>query len=234
MHKVTISKSGLYFSFWDQTEETWVEKNILDATVPISWYLSYPIQFTDSLTVREIIKLIEPYAKDLGLIMIHELAGVDISKILELSNTHKSQLNQIEPEAVYLVKIAEATPTVQNDEEFNFLSMYPVLIGLKEVDETGDNDEVFSLTSIDFLDWCDLPFELDDYIEYINPANEEVLFEGVMNWTLGEVIGTILSQTSVTLQIMQNSVIPSDSTGEPVQIDSIFKWFEDLDRVLLR
>jgi hypothetical protein len=234
MHKVTISKSGLYFSFWDQTEETWVEKNILDATVPISWYLSYPIQFTDSLTVREMIKLIEPYAKDLGLIMIHELAGVDISKILELSNTHKSQLNQIEPEAVYLVKIAEATPTVQNDEEFNFLSMYPVLIGLKEVDETGDNDEVFSLTSIDFLDWCDLPFELDDYIEYINPANEEVLFEGVMNWTLGEVIGTILSQTSVTLQIMQNSVIPSDSTGEPVQIDSIFKWFEDLDRVLLR
>lgn len=232
MHKVTIKKDGLYFSFWDQTKEDWIEKNIVEATVPISWYLSYPVQFNEMLTVREVINLLRPYANDLNLILAHELAGIELEKIFELADSDKEPA-KIEPDSIYLVRIAEAIHTVQDEEEFNFLSTYPILVGLKEV-EDAEEDEVFSLSSIDFLDWCDLPFELDDYVEYINPATEEVLFEGVMNWTLTEVIGTILSQTSVTLQIMQNSIISAKEDEEPVEIEAVFKWFDDLDRILLR
>lgn len=232
MHKVTIKKDGLYFSFWDQTKEDWIEKNIVEATVPISWYLSYPVQFNEMLTVREVINLLRPYADDLNLILAHELAGIELEKIFELADSDKEPA-KIEPDSIYLVRIAEAIHTVQDEEEFNFLSTYPILVGLKEV-EDAEEDEVFSLSSIDFLDWCDLPFELDDYVEYINPATEEVLFEGVMNWTLTEVIGTILSQTSVTLQIMQNSIISAKEDEEPVEIEAVFKWFDDLDRILLR
>lgn len=232
MHKVTIKKDGLYFSFWDQTKEDWIEKNIVEATVPISWYLSYPVQFNEMLTVREVINLLRPYADDLNLILAHELAGIELEKIFELADSDKEPA-KIEPDSIYLVRIAEAIHTVQDEEEFNFLSTYPILVGLKEV-EDAEEDEVFSLSSIDFLDWCDLPFELDDYVEYINPATEEVLFEGVMNWTLTEVIGTILSQASVTLQIMQNSIISAKEDEEPVEIEAVFKWFDDLDRILLR
>jgi hypothetical protein len=232
MHKVTVKKDGLYFSFWDQSKEDWIEKNIVEATVPISWYLSYPVQFNEMLTVREVINLLRPYADDLSLILAHELAGIELEKIFELADSDKEPI-KIEPDSIYLVRIAEAVPTVQDEEEFNFLSTYPILVGLKEV-EDAEEDEVFSLSSIDFLDWCDLPFELDDYVEYINPATEEVLFEGVMNWTLTEVIGAILSQTSVTLQIMQNSIVSAKEDEEPVEIEAVFKWFDDLDRILLR
>jgi hypothetical protein len=234
MHKVTIRKDGLYFLFWDQSEENWIEKNILDANVPISWYLSYPIQLEAALTVREILTLIKPFCETLKVLMIHELAGIEIEKVMDLIDRQKETDSKIEAEVIYLVRIAEAVPTVQGDEQFNFLSSYPILVGLKEIDETGDNDEVYSLSAIDFLDWCDLPFEIDDYVEYINPATEEVMFEGVMNWTLSELIGTILSQTSVTLQVMQNSVFSAGPKEGPVEIDSIFSWIDDLDRILLR
>ena len=232
MHKVTIKKSGLYFLFWDQSKEDWIEKNIVEAAMPISWYLSYPVQFNEMLTIREVIKLLKPYADDLNLIMAHDLAGIEMERIFELSESTKEPA-KIEPDSIYLVRIAEATPMVQDEEEFNFLSTYPILVGLKEI-EDAEEDEVFSLSSIDFLDWCDLPFELDDYVEYINPTTEDVLFEGVMNWTLAEVIGTILSQTSVTLQIMQNSIVSAKEDADPVGIDAVFKWFDDLDRILLR
>jgi hypothetical protein len=232
MHKVTIKKDGLYFLFWDQSTEDWIEKNIAEATLPISWYLSYPVQFNEMLTVREVINLLRPYADDLSLILAHDLSGIELEKIFELADSDKEP-TKIEPDSIYLVRIAEAVPTVQDEEEFNFLSTYPILVGLKEV-EDADEDEVFSLSSIDFLDWCDLPFELDDYVEYINPVTEEVLFEGVMNWALTEVIGAVLSQTSVTLQIMQNSIISAKEDEGPVEIDAVFKWFDDLDRILLR
>jgi hypothetical protein len=234
MQKITIKRSGFYFSFWDESAEDWIEKNINEASIPITWYLSYPIQVDEPLTVREIIKMIEPYAEIINLVMIHELAGIEFSRILEVLNDVRESTNAIEPNSVCLVKIAESIPTKQMDEDINFLSTYPVLVGIQEIDETGENDEVFSLSTIDFLDWCDLPFEIDDYVEYLDQVTEEVLFDGVMNWTLGEIIGSILSQTSVTLQVMQNSISSPASNGEPVDIESIFNWFDDLDRILLK
>jgi hypothetical protein len=233
MQRVNIRKSGIYFSFWDQSQENWLDKKIEDASLPITWYLSYPIQFDEPLTVRDIITLLEPFAEVLNVAMIHDLSAVNINQIFDLNKQIKNTPSQIEPNSVYLVRIAEVIPTVESDESFNFLNSYAVLVGIKEIDETGENDEVFSLSSIDFLDWCDLPFEIDDYVEYMNPVTEEVLFEGVINWTLGELIGTILSQVSVTMQIMQNSVISSNESG-PVKIKSVFDWLEDLDRILLK
>lgn len=224
----------MYFSFWDQTSEDWIEKNVTEGSMPFTWYLSYPIQFEDRVTVREIVKMIEPFADIINVVMIHDLSATDIRQVLELNQKIKESRVEIEPNAVYLVRIAEAIPTVQNEEQFNFLNSYPVIVGIKEVDDTGENDEVYSLSSIDFLDWCDLPFEIDDYVEYLNPETEEVIFEGVMNWTLGELISTILGQIAVTMQIMQNSVSTTSQGEGPVEIGSVFNWIDDLDRILLR
>jgi hypothetical protein len=178
--------------------------------------------------------MVEPYADVLNVSMVHDLSAVDIGQVIDLANETKAEPNSIEPDTVYLVRIAESIPTVDNDEEFNFLSSYPVLVGIKEVDESSENDEVYSLSTIDFLDWCDLPFEIDDYVEYINPTTEEVVFEGVMNWTLNELIGTILSQTAVTMQIMKNSVSTTSETEGPLEIKAVFNWMDDLDRILLK
>ena len=234
MQKVTIKQGGIYFSFWDQEQEDWVDKNITEGSLPFTWYMKYPIQIEEGLTVRKIIKMVEPYADILNIVMIHDLSAMDFEKILELNRESKSQSSSIEPNAVYLVRIAESIPTVQDEDEFNFLNSYPVIVGVKELDETGENDEVFSLSTIDFLDWCDLPFEIDDYVEYLNPQTEEVQFEGVMNWTLGELVSTVLGQAAITIQIMQNSVSPTAQTDGPVEIFAVFNWIEDLDKILLR
>jgi hypothetical protein len=235
MHKVTIKKSGFYFSFWDESQADWIEKNILDASLPISWYLNYPIQFTEILTVREIVNLIEPHADVLGLVMINDLAGIDIDKIVDLAKADKLDKNETEIESICLVRIAESVRTQQGDEEFNFLSTYPVLVGLtSSVEEDDDEDNTVSLSSLDFLSWCDFPFEIDDFVEYINPETEDVVFDGVMNWTLGEILSTILSQSSISIQVSQSVSIDSIEPSDPVEMSDVFQWLDDLDRIFLK
>lgn len=230
-----IRKTGLYFSFWDEHGSNWIEKNIIESSVPITWYLSYPIQFEESLSVREMVQLLEPHADVLELVMIRELAGIDIGEIFDQSKRVKTNPIKISPTAAFVIKIADSIPTVTADfEEVNFLNWYPVLIGIDQLDETGENDEAHSLSAIDFLDWCDLPLEVDDYIEFLNPETEEIAFEGIMNWTLGELVGAVISQISTALQVNQTAIANSNPDSGPLQMDSIFDWLDDLDRIFLK
>lgn len=230
-----IRRTGIYFSFWDETASGWIEKNIVDASIPITWYLSYPIQFEETLSVREMIQLLEPHADVLELVMIRELAGIDIAEILDLSKKIKAVPAKIAPNTTFVIKIADAIPTMTDDfEEISFLNWYPVLVGIEQVDETGENDEAHSLSAIDFLDWCDLPLEVDDFIEFLNPETEEISFEGIINWTLGELIGVVISQVSTTLQVNQTAIANANPDSGPLQMESIFDWLEDLDRIFLK
>ena len=43
MHKVSINKDGLFFSFWDESSEDWIKKNIADASLPITWFMNYAV-----------------------------------------------------------------------------------------------------------------------------------------------------------------------------------------------
>jgi hypothetical protein len=234
MNKITIKKTGFYFSFWEESQANWIEKNILESNLPITWYLNYPIQFAEILTVREIVSLIEPHSDIISLVMMNDLAGLELEKIIEKSKDPSVKKSAADPDSICLVRIAEATPTTQGEEEFNFLSTYPVLIGLVESIDESEEEDPIPLSSIDFLSWCDLPFELDDYVEYIDPTTEEVLFEGVMNWTLGEILSTIISQSSISIQVSQSVSVDSIEPSDPVHIDSVFQWIEDLDRILLK
>lgn len=234
MHKITIKKKGFYFSFWDESQADWIEKNILESNLPITWYLNYPIQFAEILTVREIVSLIEPHADIISLVMMNDLAGLELEKIIEIAKDSTAKKSDADPDSVCLVRIAEATHTIQGEESFNFLSTYPVLVGLVESVDEDEEEDPIALSSIDFLNWCDLPFELDDYVEYIDPSTEEVLFEGVMNWTLGEILSTIVSQSSISIQVSQSVSVDSIEPSEPVHIDSVFQWIEDLDRIFLK
>ena len=234
MDKVTIKKTGLYFSFWNEESANWIERNVVESSLPITWYLSYPIQFEEQLTVRELVCALEPHAELLGLVMIRELAGVDIKEIFEISKKFKAEPAKIAPTSAFVIKIADSIPTVADDEDTYFISWYPVLVGIEEMDETVDEERVHSLSSIDFLDWCDLPLEVDDYIEFLNPETEEVHFEGIMNWTLHDIISAVLGQISITLQVGQKSITKTGLDEGPLQMDSIFDWLDDLDRIFLK
>jgi hypothetical protein len=233
MDKLTIRKTGLYFSFWDESSEDWIERSIADSSVPLTWYLNYPIQFDGQLTVRELLTVLKPYSDILDLVMIRELAGTTLADIYKLLDEGSPTGADILPSHVYLIKLADAIPTKQ-EEEFIFLNSYPVLLGVTEDDETVEDDELYSLSSMNFLDWCDLPIGVDDFLEYIDSETEDTLLEGMINWTLYEALSAILHQISVTIQINQTSIVNSNPDSGPIQMADVFEWLDDLDRIFCK
>jgi hypothetical protein len=233
MDKLTIRKTGLYFSFWDESSEDWIERSIADSSIPLTWYLNYPIQFDGQLTVRELLTVLKPYSEIIDLVMIRELAGTTLASIYKLLNDGSPTGAEVLPSHIYLIKLADAIPTKQ-EEEFIFLNSYPVLLGVTEIDETVEDDELYSLSSINFLDWCDLPIGVDDFLEYIDSETEDTLLEGMINWTLAEALSAILNQISVTVQISQTSIVKSNPDSGPIQIADVFEWLDDLDRIFCK
>jgi hypothetical protein len=236
MDKVTLDKTGIYFDFWDEESEDWITRNIVEGSLPITWYLDYPIQFKEVISCREFVKILESHKEVINLVMAHALSGIEFEEILKIAND-QAEAKEISPTGVYLIRIADAIPTSQGDEEFNFLNSYPVLMGLEEVDEIGDNDELHSLSSISFTDWRDLPLSVDDYVEFVNPITEEVLFEGIMNWTLRDMVSTILGQISITLLVNQATASVSSKKqveSGPIEIHDVFDWIDDLDKIFLK
>jgi hypothetical protein len=165
--------------------------------------------------------------------MIRELAGTTLESIYKLLNDGSPTGAEILPSHVYLIKLADAIPTKQ-EEEFIFLNSYPVLLGVTEIDEMPEDDELYSLSSINFLDWCDLPIGVDDFLEYIDSETDDTLLEGMVNWTLAEALSAILNQISVTIQISQTSIVKSNPDSGPIQIADVFEWLDDLDRIFCK
>lgn len=237
MNKVTLDRAGIYFDFWNNQNESWISKNIADGSLPITWYLEYPIQIREPLTVKDLLHILKPYHDVIDLVLARQLAGISFDEILKLIDSDAPAKKEIKPTSVYLIKLADSIPMNQDEEDFNFLNTYSVLMGLEVIDEIGDNDELHSLSTLDLFDWCDLPLGIDDYIEYVNPTTDEVLFEGVMNWTLYDVISTVLSQIATTLQITAaTSMISAKSQVEsgPLRIQDVLDWIDDLDKVFLK
>lgn len=241
MQKITINKSGIHFSFWDETSQNWIDKNISEANLPISWYLPYAIQINEDITVRDFFQIIKPYRDQIELLFLNSLAGVNLDEIYVILEQANLEKNKIDPDCVVLFKIGEVGKVKEGDETLNFLNRYTILMGLElvgEDDETNDgsHDNLHHLSEIDFKDWCDLSLGIDDYLEYVDSETEDVLFEGLINWSLEEFINCVLSQVSITLQIRQSvSEHSSKSPIEsgPIQIDDLFDWIDDLDKILL-
>jgi hypothetical protein len=92
------------------------------------------------------------------------------------------------------------------------------------------------LTPINFKHWCNLEFDVDDYIEYIDVKTEEPLFDGVFNWYLYDFLVSILSQISMTLQVNDSLSKNNEKfsvTAGPVHVDQVFEWLTDLDKIFL-
>lgn len=236
MQKVTITKTSINFSFWDESAEKWINRSIDEASLPISWYMAYPIQFDEPLSVKEFVNLLKPYASDLALILPHSFAVLEADRIWKEASADSPSSTSMKATDVYLIKIGESTPTEQDGETFNFLHSYPVLMGLEIIDETGDNDILYPLSNIEFSEWKNLPIGVDDYLEYINTETDEVLFEGAVNWTFQEVISAILSQISMTIQLTDSSIEKdplSPTESGPLLMKDVFDWIDDLDRIFL-
>lgn len=242
MQKITLNKSGIHFSFWDEQTANWIDKNIEEAGLPLSWYLPYAIQITEEISVRDLFRILKPYRDQVELHFLHSLAGVNLEEVFVILEQASLEKRDIDPDCVILFKIGEVGHVIEEGDELNFLNNYTVLMGLElvgdEDDENNDgsDDNLHHLSEIDFKDWCDLPLGVDDYLEYVDVETEEVMFEGLVNWSLHEFISCVLSQVSITLQVRESvSEHSSKSPIEsgPIQIEDLFDWIDDLDKIML-
>jgi hypothetical protein len=237
MHKVSINTTGLYFSFWDDQTEKWIEKSLADSDLPITWFMNYPVEIEMGMSVGAILEILKPYQEALQFYFAQNLAGVNLGEIFMLADRAKIGKKEIPAKEVFLIKIAELKQIAENDETVDFLSIYPVLMGLQVINEEDpESDVLHPLAKIDFENWCDLPIIADDWLEFVDAQTSEVKFECVVNWTFSEIISTILSQIAVTLQVTQ--AVSKNSTNAPlkegpVEISHIWDWLHDLDTIFL-
>lgn len=232
MQKITLKKEGIFFSFWDEQTASWIDKNIVEANLPISWYLPYSMQTEGDLTVCDVMKLLEPYMDQLQLIFSNSLAGIKLTDIYKGLNKPTEKKIKVPMNCVYLFKIGEVRPI--KDEEDLYMSVYPIMMGL-QIDDKLEEKTGYHLTSFAVKSWCVLPFGIDHFMEYTDITNEEIVLEGFTKWMFFEVIHTIISQISLSMQVTESLQTKENSLlhSGPMLIEELMAWLDELDRILL-
>jgi len=233
MQKITLKKEGIFFSFWDEQTASWINKDISEANLPISWYLPYSVQLEGDLTVCDVMKLLEPYVEQLQAIFSNSLAGIKLADIYEVLKKPLEKNVSVPMNCIYLFKIGEITPI--KDDENEYLSIYPVMMGLDINDDEESEESVYHLASFDVRSWCSLPFGIDYFMEYTDVSTEEIVLDGVINWMLFEVIHSLLLQVSICMQVTEAIPAREDSKlkSGPMLIEELLLWIDELDRIFL-
>lgn len=233
MQHITIKKKGIYFSFWDEPTTSWVNRNIIEAGLPITWYLSYIIKFDGILTVRDILSLLKPYIEHVQLIFANNLGGLHLQEIYELLESNKIPPKDLPMNCVQLFKMGEASP-IEAD-EYPYLNVHQVIMGL-QIENNLESDNLFHLSPYDIRDWCDLELGIDGFLDFTDTETEDVLFTGIVGWKLYEMICAILSQISISMLVTQTTKVKelkSPLESGPLTFSDLIMWFEELDLILL-
>lgn len=230
MQKVTIKKEGIFFSFWDEQTASWIDRNILDSDFPISHYLPYSTRVEGEITVRDLLKHLSHFRTQIQPIFANALSGITCDQMADLIESPKKPNSNVPMNVIYLFKMGEVIPV--KDEEIDYLSTYSVLMGLF-VEENVEEDKVYHLSAFDVRDWVDLPFAIDNFMEYTDVETEEVLLNGLIDWKFFEIIHAVLNQITLTFQVMQmtSTVDLKKLESGPMLIGELFVWIDELDRI---
>lgn len=230
MQKITIRTDGIFFSFWDEVSASWINKNINESDFPISHYLPHITQVEGPVTIRDFLTHLSHYRNHIQLIFANALSGITCDQIIAAVNSPIQESVNAPMNFIYLFKIGEAVPISNGDS--SYLNNYSVIMGLF-VEEGSEEDEVYHLSAFEINQWIDTPVILDNFIEYTDVQNDEVILEGLADWKFFEVIHTILSQISLTVQVkkMTSSIEIKKLESGPMLISELFSWFDELDKI---
>lgn len=232
MQRILIKKDAIIFSYWEEQSASWIDRNIKENNLPISWYLPYSIEIEKGVTLRDFLTLISYYEKEIELIFANYLAGIPMSVIRKQIESSDFVKKDLPINTLYLFKIGEINYV--QDEELPLINIYPVLVGLYERENEIINEDVYYLSTYDVRNWVDHRIEIDDLIEFTNVSTAEVETTGLINWNFFEMISTILYQVSISFQVSKAILVNNDQlVSGPMLIDELFIWIDELDRIFL-
>ena len=231
MEKIIIKPEGAFYSYYNEETDTWIDKDLIDTSLPISWYLEMPVDIQGRVSILKIFELFERYDEQLDFLYARALKTLcmdDIMNVIDQVTEHeKSALK-----ATCLVWVGEIIDLNDGDEPL--IQINSALIGLDTEDldeEEAEDDEVYQLTNFDFVEWVRLPIYLDNFLDFVERGKEDVLLSGEYRWTLSNLFDTILSEISLNLfvsgRVSSPDIIIKDQHAK-LSITEFFNYLDDL------
>lgn len=229
MEKILITPQGVYYCYFDEESDKWIEVETSESTLPVSWYLPMQTEFADGLTVKKFLEHFTKYSDQLNFIYAHALKTLtmeDINKIIEQGDDSAEPSNLT---ATALVWVGEMFDRPDEDVD---LQINSALVGLdaEDLEENLFEDDVFMLANFDFVEWCKLPMIMDDYLDFMRPDDEKEVFAGIYRWTLHDVMTTIFSEISLNLFVSGLVSNPDVVVQSPrMGIQEFFKFLDGIE-----
>jgi hypothetical protein len=233
MEKIIIKPEGVYYAYFNEQADSWIEKDLIESELPISWYTPMTVEITGKVSIRRIIELFERYEDQLNFMYVKDLKTLTLKNIMEVLNQAK-EADAIPILSVCLVWVGEYIEDGENE----FIMVENALVGLDtdelEPDDDSDNvDEgVFQLTNFDFVQWSNVPLYLDDYLDFIKSSKPEIIFGGIHQWTLGDLFSCILAEISLNLFVsglVTHPDIVIDQRNPTMGVEELFRYLDELD-----
>lgn len=230
MQKITFNKKSILISFWDEASEKWIDRNISEADLPISWYLPYEVFVEPKVTIRDVLRLLEPYSEQLNFIFINYMRGLLFNDLVKLLTSTKSEKSKLKVDAMCLIWAGEIKPINEEEES---IDIYPTLMALDmdELDPEGENDTFYSALDINIKQLLDSELIVDDILElYRTEDPDETEFSGVTGWSLFDFVRGLLGELVMYAFANRMVQLSELSNLPPLTADELFKHMENLDK----
>ena len=219
---ILIKANGFYLIEWDS--ETGTQISSKQIKNQISKYLSAYAEFDESATVGNFLYLLNDFADETEYIFSSYLNGVDFNEFLKESLTESTKPQELDfIDLVWNVRIIVS-------EEMNILDILPTMIGVKELKEDPEMDEIHDLDFIELRDIAHLKICAATSFDVPDPNTYQIGVSAEKRWTLYEIISGFLSEISKHGSPADRLLKISEITEESkMSLDELLEYMEELE-----
>jgi len=231
MQKLTFTKQAILISFWDETSEKWIDRNMADTSLPITWYLPYDVHIEKNVKLKDIINNLTPYAEQLNFVFLAYLNGVQVEDLFTELLSRPAEPHDLKIDAICLLWMGQVKPVPDVDD--SKIYTFPALLALEMIDEEDDGaeDELHSIYDITIDQLLNTQIVIDDFLEYYDDdsRNDDAIFSGITDWTFFDFMRTVLSEL-VLYSFTTDIIKKSDLTANPIGPAELFDHLDKLDK----
>ena len=90
MEKLIIKPEAAYYAYYEEDEDRWIEKDLIDSSLPISWYVDMPVEIIGKVSIKRIFELFERYEDQLTFMYAKALKTLGFNDLLTILEAGES------------------------------------------------------------------------------------------------------------------------------------------------
>ena len=232
MQKLTFTKNSILISFWDDSSQKWIDRDIAESSLPITWYLAYEVYIQKNVTIRDMIAILAPYSEQINFVFLAYLNGIQVEDIFTELISSPAEEPELKIDALCLLWVGQVKQ--EPEAEDPTLVTIATMLALEMVDEDddGSEDELYPIYDITVNQLLDTPVVIDDFLEYYDDAkdSEDPVFSGISSWKFFDFMKTVLNEL-VLYSFTTDIIKRADVITEPIGPTELFRHLDDLDKV---